>query len=167
MHPLDELCLRIAGMDRGNILHRRIGQRHPRRIAFFQGGVLPEKLPKRGGISNGRPYFGVFLQELCKCSQRHFILSQGIVQMPQHRNDADQECRQRLCAHDTAERLLLHRKLQIIVQFGKRFFGKRRREVIFKLFSVQMGKRLDIVQLVNDGPSRLLRFRKKLHIYIL
>ena len=29
MHPLDKLRLRISGTDRGDILHRRIGQRHP------------------------------------------------------------------------------------------------------------------------------------------
>ena len=39
--------------------------------------------------------------------------------------------------------------------------------VIHTLLSVQAGERWDIVQRMNDGLSRLLRFRKKLHIYIL
>ena len=111
MHPLDKLRLRIAGTDRGDILHRRIGQRHPRGITFLQGGVFSEKLPERGGIPGGRPYLGVFLQKLCKCSQGHFVLPQGLAQMPQHRNDADQQRRQGIRPCNITDCLLLHREL--------------------------------------------------------
>ena len=68
---------------------------------------------------------------------------------------------------DITDCLLLHRELQILVQLGKCFLRKRLHEKRFKLLSVQAGERRDIVQRMNDGLSRLLRFRKKLHIHIL
>ena len=136
------------------------------RLLQKQGGVLLEKLPERGSIPGGRSYFGVLLQELRKCSQGHFVLPQGIAQMPQHRNDANQERRQGMRPCDITDCLLLHRELQIFVQLGKCFLGKCLHEVSFKLLSVQTGERRDIVQRVNDSLSCLLRFRKKLHIYI-
>ena len=93
MHPLDKLRLRIAGTDRGDILHRRIGQCHPRRIAFLQSGILPEKLPECSGVSRRRSYFGILLQKFRKRRHSFLVLPQGITQMPQHRNDPNQQRR--------------------------------------------------------------------------
>ena len=85
--------------------------------------------------------------------------------MPQHWNNAHQQRRQGMRSCDIADCLLLHRELQILVQLGKCFLGKRLHEIIFKLLSVQAGERLDIMQRMNDGLSRLPRFRKKLPIH--
>ena len=93
MHPLDKLRLRIAGTDRGDILHRRIGQCHPRRIAFLQSGILPEKLPECSGVSRRRSYFGILLQKFRKRRHSFFVLPQGLAQMPQYRNDPNQQHR--------------------------------------------------------------------------
>ena len=111
MHPLDKLRLRIAGTDRGDILHRRIGQCHPRRIAFLQSGILPEKLPECSGVSRRRSYFGILLQKFCKRRHSFLVLVQGIAQMPQHWNNAHQQRRQGMRSCDIADCLLLHREL--------------------------------------------------------